>query len=196
MDRRWKYVFIRLSRWFTGCWCSNAQYCLENGWSDELREFVMRAVQPLQRHRFGALLINVIDLDTTCQGDTFVPAKHCSCCNYTVYNNIHYWPEGKKVVRLVTHTEPFLENIAFSFSAHFWLMFFVVIHYVRVKYSLDCPVVTLDLRTSQAGLNKSHMQIIMGGLRPFISHLREKEEGRMFPTQKEDFNKAKSWVVD
>lgn len=67
-----------------------------------------------------------------------------------------------------------------GFSAHSCLLFCVVIHYIGAKYSLDCPVVTLDLSGSLARLNKSHMQILMEIFWPFISHsLTEGKGGRL-----------------
>ena len=100
------------------------------------------------------------------------------------YNNINYRLGVKKAVYLwvqmmqLDMKELFLlENIVLFFcilifgsAAESCLPLCLVFHFVRAKYSLDCPVVTLHLSGSLPRHNKSHMQIRMEVFRLFIRH--------------------------
>lgn len=86
---------------------------------------------------------------------------------------VHLWVQ---MMQLDTMEFFLLENIVFFFcilifgsAAESCLPLCLVIHFVRAKYSLDCPVVTLHLSGSLPRRNKSHMQIWMEVFRPFIS---------------------------
>lgn len=153
----------------------------------------------------------MIDWGTKCQGDTFIPKNIVHVAITLLYNNINYGLGVKKKKDVhpgvqsiqLDMRELFLQNIGFFFcvlisgsSAHSRLLFCAVIHYIGAKYGLDCPVVTLHLSGSLLGLNKSHMQILMEALGPFISRpVAGGERERAVSVQEDLFSDPKEEIL-